>query len=277
VNATYFEQFVRRIGAPISAMQPSESSLFSTETVEEAFLVEEAAFDAAKLRNRVRSDLNTANVEVLTGVVAQHVCRERGRVTVTCQSADDKFELEAGHVFNCAFSGINRLLRSSGLDPLPMKFELAELALVEPPAELRDVGITVMCGPFFSCMPFPALGLHSLSHVRYTPHFAWTNDTIEDALEQETWRLKPPETHFPLMVRDAARFVPAWARCRYRNSLWEVKAILQNSESNDSRPILFARDVGMPGLHCVLGAKIDNVYDILDEIDRYLQASRMAA
>ena len=26
-----------------------------------------------------------------------------------------------------------------------------------------------MCGPFFSAMPFPARGLHTLSHVRYTP------------------------------------------------------------------------------------------------------------
>ena len=30
-----------------------------------------------------------------------------------------------------------------------------------------------MCGPFFSLMPFPAAGLQTLSHVRYTPHFAW--------------------------------------------------------------------------------------------------------
>ena len=32
--------------------------------------------------------------------------------------------------------------------------ELAELALIEPPEELRPFGITVMDGPFFSCMPF---------------------------------------------------------------------------------------------------------------------------
>lgn len=35
---------------------------------------------------------------------------------------------------------------------------------------IKDVGLTVMDGPFFSLMPFGLTGLHSLSAVHFTPH-----------------------------------------------------------------------------------------------------------
>lgn len=56
---------------------------------------------------------------------------------------------------------------------VPLKHGLTELALVEVPDRHRGLGVTVMDGPCFSLMPFPARGLHTLSHVRYTPHAHW--------------------------------------------------------------------------------------------------------
>jgi hypothetical protein len=81
--------------------------------------------------------------------------------------------IESARVFNCTYSMLNQTLVASGLPMLALKHELTELALVEVPPMLRNLGITVMDGPFFSVMPFPARGLHTLSHVRYTPHYAW--------------------------------------------------------------------------------------------------------
>lgn len=277
INASYFEQFARRIAAPLTDLPEESEKLFAAEHVEKAYLVEECAFNAKRLRERVAAELKSVGVSISMNTTAERIERIGSLLRVNCRGPSGEAHWHAQHVFNCSFAGINALLRSSGLRPLPMKYELAELALVEPPPELRNVGITVMCGPFFSCMPFPALGLHSLSHVRYTPHLAWLDDDASAASLHEKARLNPPPTHFPQMVRDAARYVPALARCEYRESLWEVKAILRSSEATDSRPILFARDVGLPNLHCVLGAKIDNVYDVLIEIDSFLQAPRMVA
>src|SRR5712691_4582285 len=48
------------------------------------------------------------------------------------------------------------LLGASGARCVPLRHELAEVALVEPPPALRGCAVTVMCGPFFSLMPFPA-------------------------------------------------------------------------------------------------------------------------
>ena len=68
------------------------------------------------------------------------------------------------------------------------------------------------------------------------------------------------------MQKDAARYLPVLAGCRYRDSLWEVKTVLPRSESDDSRPILFRPHHGLPGFHSVMGGKIDNVYDAIEAI-----------
>ncbi len=68
------------------------------------------------------------------------------------------------------------------------------------------------------------------------------------------------------MIRDAARYLPCLRKCRYRDSLWEIKTVLPRSDMDDSRPILFNRDHGLKNLTCVMGGKIDNVYDAISEL-----------
>jgi len=149
---------------------------------------------------------------------------------------------------------------------VPLKHELTELALVEPPSALSRAAVTVMCGPFFSMLPYPARRLHTLSHVRYTPHASW-QDSVDGPYVDPDVRLAQHSrhSHFPHMVRDAARYVPAMRECRQVESLWEVKTVLPRSEVDDSRPILFSHNHGMPGFHCVIGSKMDNVYDMLQQ------------
>jgi hypothetical protein len=74
-------------------------------------------------------------------------------------------------------------------------------------------------------------------------------------------------TNAPLMIRDAARYMPAMSRCVPHGSLWEVKTVLPQSELDDGRPILFSRDPELPGLISIMGGKLDNIYDIPIELD----------
>lgn len=69
------------------------------------------------------------------------------------------------------------------------------------------------------------------------------------------------------MVKDAARYIPILGECRYERSLWEVKTLLPRSETDDSRPILFRANHGIKGFHCIMGGKIDNVYDAIETIN----------
>jgi glycine/D-amino acid oxidase-like deaminating enzyme len=266
VTARQFRIFCERIGAPIEPAPAEVRALFDRHRIEDVFHVQEWAFDAVKLKHHVARDLAALDVEVRLQTRALRVSAgASGGVVVDTIGPQGPQRLHGRKVFNCTYSGINHLLGPSGLPAIPLKHEGTEMALVEAPDELRGLGITVMCGPFFSIMPFPPLGLHTLSHVRYTPHHAWE--------ERDGAREKPrdhrPElvSEYDRMVRDAERYLPALRGCRYKGSLWEVKTVLPASETDDSRPILFRSDHGLKDLVCIMGGKIDNVYDALQEID----------
>lgn len=268
ISAARFHTFCDRIGAPLEPAPSDVRRLFNPVLIEDVFAVREYAFDAVKLRRTLRAQMARLGVVVALDTDVRTVHRApNGRVEIAWLR-DGRFgRVVAERAFNCGFARANRLLSDSGLPLLPLRYELAELALVTPPAALDHRAITVVCGPFFSLMPFPSRGLHSLSHVRYTPHVAWTDgpDAPPDG---------PPSparwgraSRYPHMIADAARFVPVMRECRYADSLWEIKTGLPQSKTDDSRPIIIAGTPGLANLHTIVGAKIDQVYDLLAELD----------
>lgn len=110
--------------------------------------------------------------------------------------------------------------------------------------------------------------------MRYTPHYQWNDSAsqpYEDAHFKYDHNLR--QSAWGHMIRDAQRYVPGLSECQYQRSIWEVKTILPRSDSDDSRPILFRANHGLKGLHCVMGGKIDNIYDALQEIERVIELS----
>ena len=69
------------------------------------------------------------------------------------------------------------------------------------------------------------------------------------------------------MLRDATRYLPEIANTHYVTSLFEVKTVLVKNESDDGRPILFERHPMLPNCYSILGGKIDNIYDALEQLD----------
>jgi hypothetical protein len=65
------------------------------------------------------------------------------------------------------------------------------------------------------------------------------------------------------MLRDATRYMPCMRSAAYLKSLYELKAVLVRSEESDSRPILFEQARESDRVYSVLGAKIDNIYEVL--------------
>ena len=270
VTADQFAAFCRRIGAPVQPAPPHVRSLFNRGLIEDVFTVQEYAFDAMKLADRLALDLSTAGVDVQLGVSAETVrAAGDGTLIVDLGSATGAVTVTARHVFNCTYSDLNGLLQRSGLPLIPLKHEITEVALVDVPTPMRGMGITVMCGPFFSVMPFPSRGRHSFTHVRYTPHRSW-----QEPPGRATAAVEPrPSSNFERMRRDAQRYLPLMRDVVYDQSLFETKTVLPSSEMDDSRPILFKRDHGLPNLTCIMGGKIDNIYDVLTELDVWREAA----
>ena len=272
VTAQQFYLFCRRIGAAITRAPASVTELTNPKLIEACFTTHEFAFDAVKLRETMMKRLELDGVPISCRTEVTRVEKSESGLRVTFQQGENVWQDEFDHVFNCTYSRLNFLNNASAVPLIPLKHEMTEMCLVKMPPELQTMGFTVMCGPFFSVMPYPSVKhgagtAHSLSHVRYTPHYEWHDDPSEpyvDALK----RLSGDERHtaFHCMVKDAARYIPRLADCEYLGSLWEVKTVLPRSEGDDSRPILCRFNYGLPGYHCLMGGKVDNAYDAVEAI-----------
>lgn len=270
ITAKQFLTFCRRIDVPCEPAPVHFTRLTNPAMIEASFVATECAFDAIRLRDIMIERLHSCGVMISLNTAVETIQESRGGLLVEMRErgAVSTCQAHAGHVFNCTYSLINTIHHQSGVAFVPLKHELAEICLVAMPDELRKAGVTVMCGPFFSAMPFPTTGLHSFTHVRYTPHAAW-HDSDSSSFHSPAWDrpTKSVASAWGHMQRDAARYLPILSECQYDRSIWEVKTVLPRSESDDSRPILFRPNHGLKGLHCLMGGKIDNVYDVVAAIE----------
>lgn len=273
VNADQFRVFCHRIGAPLKEAPKAIRSLFNANLIEKVFKVREFAFDAIKLKKIMRNLLNQEKVDISLNCHVLNVSQSGELLKINFSNIGNENTLHAKYVLNCTYSGINQINKASGLQVIPLKHELTEMALVEMPEELNHTGFTIMDGPFFSIMPFPARKLHSLSHVRYTPHCYWQDDKEKAFINTQNFiknhrYVNTPQVHssYIHMLKDAERYLPILKECQYSDSIWEIKTILPQSEVDDSRPILFRQDDNLPNVISIMGGKIDNIFDIRDKL-----------
>jgi glycine/D-amino acid oxidase-like deaminating enzyme len=267
VTAGQFQRFMERVGSPIKMAPKNIRGLFSN-LIEEVFEVEECAFDSKILLKIVQKELVESGVHALLRTEVLQIMRQGERMKLVCSSAGAELSLSAKIILNCTYSNINTILRRASSPPIKLKHEITEMALVNVPNDLKSCAFTVMCGSFFSLMPFPSRGLHTLSHVRYTPHCSWQEGGSLPVREPcQELNAYSKRSKFEHMRRDAMRYLPKMSGVEQQDSLWEVKTVLPQSEADDSRPILFQQAANEPALWCVMGGKIDNIYDAIAEWD----------
>lgn len=264
VTARQFQRFCQQIGAKIEVADDF-NHLFNTRLIEQTYLVEEYAFDSTKLAEWSKEQLNIAGVEVIYNSTVLDVKREYAQnLSISYLACNKTHLIKTDTAYNCTYSGLNQFGGDFTGTHTKLKHEITEMALMQMPSELENLGITVMDGPFFSMMPFPARNLHTLSHVRYTPHMNWLDQNginpYNKLAEYEQ------ATRVDRMVRDVQRYIPAIEKAKYKDSLFEVKTVLVKNETDDGRPILFEEYPSLPGFYSVLGGKIDNIYDVLERL-----------
>ena len=268
VNAAQFKKFCEKIDVKIEDAPDHISNMFNLRLTEKAFKVQEYAFESHVLR-----DFLLDKAKRLGGIVIH----TQEAVKSVKQSADELVVVKtnnttytASSVLNCAYSQINCLHRASDLPLIPVKHELTEMCLIKLPERLKRFSITMMDGPFFSIMPFPSRGLHTLSHVRYTPHQSWVDDEKTPKQHHDTHRYfaeYPLKSNYKKMYADVVRYIPALKDIEAADSISEIKTVLLKSENDDSRPILFKPHFGLKNYTCIMGGKLDNIYDVFRELE----------
>ena len=191
---------------------------------------------------------------------------------------EDGNSYESAFVLNSTYAGTNQILEMAGFEKFEIKYELCEIILCDVNEKLREIGFTIMDGPFFSIMPFGKTGYHSLTSVTFTPHTT-SYDTVPTFSCQgvskgycSTKRLgncndcpAKPDTAFPYMASLARKYMLDDYRFEYKKSLLSMKPILKSSEIDDSRPTVIRTYSKNPTFVGVLSGKINTVYD-LDEV-----------
>ena len=280
-NAKQFIDFCK--AADIRCDEVAPGRYFKKGMCDGAFLTEEYTYDAKILGAYYLDKLEKkTNVTILYGARIEKIIKGNSFFVVRME---DGTEYEAPFVLNATYASVNQILNK--IEGIPtekfnIKYELCEIILCEPSDMLRNIGFTVMDGPFFSIMPFGKTGLHSLTSVTFTPHVTSYEElprfSCQEGLENGEFSCTSrnlgncsicphkPETAWRYMSHLADKYMREEYKYTYKESLYSMKPILKSSEVDDSRPTAIRVLSEGPTFISVLSGKINTVYDL----DEYL-------
>ncbi|OUQ42670.1 amino acid oxidase [Gemmiger sp. An120] len=275
-NAEQFRKFCA--AAHIRCDDVSPEKYFNPGQCDGAFLTTEYTYDAQILKKHFLEKL--AALPNVT-IAYSHKPESVQRTGSVWQVRAGDITAEAPFLLNATYAGVNELHAMLGLEPFAIKYELCEIILCTVDERLKNTGVTVMDGPFFSLMPFGRTGLHSLTSVTFTPHVTSYDSLPTFACQARSGGCcRPgdlancdscparPESAWPMMSQLARKYLREEYGFAYSHSLFSMKPILKASEIDDSRPTVIRQYTGDPAFVSVLSGKINTVYD-LDEVLRY--------
>lgn len=272
-NAEQFRKFCEN--AAVKCEDVNINKYFKGNMVDGAFDTQEYAFDAMKIKEYFLEQLdNKSNVDIFYEVRIHDIKRNEKEKTYSLTT--NKGEFSTKFLLNSTYASTNQITERLGFEKFKIKYEICEIILCSTSENLKDIGITVMDGPFFSVMPFGLNGLHSLTSVTFTPHITSYDDLptfdCQKGVECSPKQLgncnkcpNKPETAWNYMHVLAKKYLRDDINLKYEGSLFSIKPILMASEIDDSRPTVIRKFSENPTYASVLSGKVNTIYD-LDEI-----------
>ena len=271
-NGEQFKKFCDNLN--LLCDEVPKENFFNPYTIDKAFLTKEYSFDAKKIGDKLYKELVSLGCDFKFEAKITSIKKEKDIFIVQLEDGSEYF---TSFILNATYAGINKIHDLLGFEYLPIKYEFCEVILCEVSDNIKNVGLTVMDGPFFSVMPFGLTGYHSITTVSRTPHFtSYDHLPPYDCSGDEKLHTKEhkkgcihcgiyPETAFQEMVQTAKKYLSEDIEIKYVKSLFTIKPILVASEIDDSRPTIIRQYSENPDFYTVFSGKINTMYD-LDEI-----------
>lgn len=270
-NADQFRKFCADTN--ILCKPINNADYFKEQLCEGAYLSEECTYDALVLKKYFIDEISKFNnVEILYN---SHIIQVEKTSKFYNLTTNQNTEYQSDFILNTTYASVNQILNLFKEEPLKIKYELCEVILCKVSNNLKDVGVTMMDGPFFSLMPFGQTGYHSLTAVNYTPHKTCQSVFPEFDCQQNSNNtcssnklgncntcIAKPKSSWPFMLALAKKYLKDDIEIEYVESLFSIKPILQESEIDDSRPTVIKEFSKTPKLVSVLSGKINTVYDL---------------
>lgn len=269
-DASSFIKFCNAADIPCESLPPEK--YFNPGSCDGAFLTEEYSYDAEILRYYFLNELKKyPNVTIIYDSILSKIEKNEREYHLTTSNGD----FSTGFLLNTTYASTNQIISMLGFKPFKIKYELCEIILCKTDEALKNTGITVMDGPFFSLMPFGKTGLHSLTSVTFTPHI--TSYDIHPTFhcqKKSQGYCSPqnlgncnlckekPSSAWPYMSNMAKKYLKNTFSFTYESSLFSMKPILTHSELDDSRPTVIRKFSDNPVFISVLSGKINTVYDL---------------
>ena len=277
-NAAQFKKFCD--AANIRCDEISTDQYFKENMCDGAFLTREYTYDAKVLCSKLLKEIErySGNIKIIYNCRIENIDKTEDSYIIKLA---DGMVYESPFVLNSTYASVNQINRLAGFDTFKIKYELCEIILCKVNDKLKNVGITVMDGPFFSIMPFGKTGYHSLTSVTFTPHVTSHQDFPEFECQTRCHGGKlycskyqlgncndcsaKPDSAWDYMSSLARKYLKDELQFEYVSSLFSMKPILRASEIDDSRPTVIKQFSDVPKFVSVLSGKINTVYD-LDEV-----------
>lgn len=270
-NAEEFKKFCKNADIRCDSVDPER--YFNPGMCDGAFLTKEYTYDAQVLKKWFLEQLlRYENVEIIYDDNPVDISRTE---KTWCIRTKKGLIIETPFILNATYAGVNDIHQLLGFEPFKIKYEKCEIILCEVNEKFKNVGITVMDGPFFSLMPFGQTGLHSLTSVTFTPHETSYDSVATFPCQQNCNGLcKPgslyncnecsakPQSAWDYMSQLARKYLKEEYGFKYHGSLFSMKPILMASEIDDSRPTVVKVMNEKPKFVSVLSGKINTVYDL---------------
>lgn len=270
-DAKQFQKFCA--AAEIKCDEVAPTKYFKDGYCDGAFLTEEYTYDAQILKQYLLEKISELpNVEIQYGARIRSIQNNGKEYEIELM---DGRKVKSSFVLNATYASVNQIQNMLGFEHFKIKYELCEIILCNVNDKLKDTGLTVMDGPFFSIMPFGKTGYHSLTAVTFTPHKACKESlphfNCMDRSNGFCSHLQlgncndcpvKPESAWPYMSNLARKYMRDDLTFEFDHTLYSMKPILLASEIDDSRPTVIKTFSTNPTFVSVLSGKINTVYDL---------------
>jgi hypothetical protein len=274
-----FERFCHYIN--IKCDRICDHPLFNFHRIEALYETTEYSFDPILIAKYYKAQIAEAkNITILTSAkvsaaesVGNNWLLSLSGTGITPSLYHPITQLYTNQVINATYSGSNAIHRLFGVSDIDLTHEISEIAFVTSP-QVKDLGLTVMDGPFGSLMPYGLSGLLSLSSVAYTHHKVSNENlpTFDCQNVNQNCRpdfpancnpcfAKPPSAHRKMLAQ-MKQYFSEHVDFQYFNSFFTIKSKLKASHIDDGRPTEIARLHENPPFYCIFAGKINSIYEI---------------
>jgi hypothetical protein len=271
-SSSDFRSFIHRLGIDVQEISPN--NYFNSGTISSAFRVTEPSFDTPELARIFTNELEkSSGVTVLLNSQVTGGTISLDGVKVNLSNGTKVF---ADGIVISSYAGINSLRNTLGLELLPLTFEIADVYLGKVETGFKNLGFTVMDGPFWSLMPFGHSDFSSLTSVGLTPidrsHklpiFSCQekrNDCSPIGLADCTNCNFRPQSNYLHILQQVSLHLKGFLKFSEVKRLTTVKTVLDSSEVDDSRPTLIKQD--MPNVSTIFSGKITTIFDVEEKLN----------